>query len=218
VSEAAKQIMKNTKLVLLVGPTSSGRNTIINELLKSGEYHYIISDTTRQPRVNNGLLEQNGREYWFRSEEEVLEDLRKGEFLEAAIIHNQQVSGITSEDNKVAINEIETVGADNIHKINPGAMFFFIVPPSVDEWLVRMRARGELPPAEIRRRLESAVHEMATALERDFYCFVVNDTFMHTARTINEIIMAGHTTDDVQAKSIATAREVLADIKAYLGQ
>src|SRR5664279_1435267 len=91
-SPTAAQTLAQTKLVLLVAPTASGRNTIIHELLKTDQYHFVVSDTTRQPRINNGELEQNGREYWFRSEEEVLDELKRGEFLEAAIIHNQQVS------------------------------------------------------------------------------------------------------------------------------
>src|SRR4051812_45219052 len=93
-SDGAKQTLAQTKLLLLVGPSSSGRNTIINELVAEGGYHYIVSDTTRQPRVNNGVLEQDGREYWFRTEEDILADLQAGNFLEAAIIHDQQVSGI----------------------------------------------------------------------------------------------------------------------------
>src|SRR5665213_1025428 len=86
-SKAALQTLSQTELVLLVAPSSTGRNTIIWELLKIGDYHFVVSDTTRKPRVNDGLLEQSGREYWFRSEQEVLTDIQQGKYLEAAIIH-----------------------------------------------------------------------------------------------------------------------------------
>lgn len=223
VSEAGKKIMQDTKLVLFVGPSSSGRNTIINELLKTGKYHYIVSDTTRKPRENNGILEQNGREYWFRTEDQMLDQLRSGEMLEAALIHNQQVSGMSireiksaADDNKIAINEIEVVGADNIHAAKPDTMFFFIIPPSVDEWLARMQSRGALPEDETRRRLESAVEEIQIALDRDYYWFVVNETFMHTTSEINEIIVNHAITPEAQEHGRAVAETVLQDIQNHL--
>src|SRR5579885_607634 len=95
ISPASQRILQQTNLVLLAAPTSAGRNTIIRELLKTGDYHYIVSDTTRQPRINDGIPEQNGVEYWFRSEADILKDLAAGQYVEAAIIHNQQVSGIS---------------------------------------------------------------------------------------------------------------------------
>lgn len=222
-SDEAKHTLQETKLVLLVGPSSSGRNTIINELVKTSHYHYIVSDTTRQPRVNNGILEQNGREYWFRNEEEILADLQKGEFLEAAVIHNQQVSGISmrelkaaADKSKIAINEIEVVGADNIHKAKPDAIIFFILPPSFDEWMARMSMRGELPPDEARRRLESAVTEITTGLQRDYYCFIVNDTFSHAAKRIDQIIQKNNMDKRLQDEAKILAQEILKDTQAYL--
>jgi len=84
-------LLQQTKFVPLVAITSSGRNTLIRELLKTGEYHFIVSDTTRKPRTNDGVMEQSGVEYWFRDEDEVLQDVKDGKFLEAAVIHSQQV-------------------------------------------------------------------------------------------------------------------------------
>lgn len=222
-SDAAKQLLTQTQLVLLVGPSSSGRNTIINELLITGRYHYIVSDTTRQPRVNNGIPEENGREYWFRAEADVLHDLQAGEFLEAAIIHNQQVSGISireletaAQEGKIAINEIEVVGADNIHASKPDTLFLFILPPSFDEWMARINLRGTLPEDELQRRLESAVDEITTALDRDYYQFVVNNTFKQTTHTIDDMISNGTRSDEVQQEGLAVARQLLTDTKAHL--
>ena len=46
-------------------------------LLKTSNYYYVISDTTRKPRINNGVLERKGEEYWFKSEKEWVESARK---------------------------------------------------------------------------------------------------------------------------------------------
>lgn len=222
-SDDAKRALADIQFVLLVGPTSSGRNTIINHLARSGDYHSVVSDTTRKPRTNNGVLEQDGREYWFRSEDELLEDLRAGRFLEAAIIHNQQVSGISirelqlaANQHQVAINEIEPQGAESIHVINPHARCIFVLPPSFDEWMARMAQRGELPADEKKRRLESAALEIAMALDRDYYTFVVNDTFVHAAARIDDVIRGDGSKVDDQDAAKALARELLHDTETHL--
>jgi guanylate kinase len=224
-SDTAKALLQQIPLVLMVGPTSSGRNTIINELLQTGDYHYIVSDTTRQPRANNGIMEQSGREYWFRTETELLRDLQQGLFLEAAVIHNQQVSGISirelaqaKDDGKIAVNEIEVVGADNIFAAKPDTKFLFILPPSFDEWMVRITSRGQLPEDEMQRRLESAVDEIGIALERDYYHFFVNNTFKQTTRAVDAFIKTGVHPEALQTEGLTVARQLLADIKQHLGR
>lgn len=214
-SDEAKQILANLNLVLLVGPTSSGKNTIIRELMKIGEYHYIISDTTRKPRVNDGVMEQDGREYWFRTEEDMLRELREGQFLEAAIIHNQQVSGTSIRElgkalaaSKTALAEIEIVGAGKTYIAKPDTIIIFNVPPSFDVWMERLKGRGQLPEAEVRRRLETSLAEYEAALTHDYYRFVVNDDVVETVAAIDA--MARQDAHDV-SKEYA-ARELVKEL------
>ncbi len=194
VSDESKQILAQTNLVLMVAPSAAGRNTIIQKLHASGEYYFVVSDTTRQPRVNNGLLEQTGREYWFRSEEEILSDLRAGKFLEAAIIHGQQVSGISirelkraRDEAKIAITDVEIVGVHNIVRAKPDVKAIFVLPPSFSEWLNRMDGRGQMPAQEKYRRMESALEEFTAALEYPYYRYVINDTLNHATQQIHAI-------------------------------
>jgi len=199
-SDEAKQVLSTLNLVVLVGPTASGKNTIIQELLKLGHYHYIVSDTTRQPRINDGVMEQNGREYWFKTEDEMLQALRDGQFLEAALIHNQQVSGtsirelkIALDANKTALAEIEIVGAGKTYIAKPDTIMIFNVPPSFDTWMDRLRGRGQLPEAEMRRRLETSLEEYEAALTHDYYRFVINDDIAETVNAIDSMArLDGH--------------------------
>jgi len=198
-SSSAAHTLMETKLMLLVAPTSSGRNTVINELMKTGEYHFIVSDTTRLPRINDGVPEQNGHEYWFRSEEEVLHDLREGDYIEAAIIHNQQVSGVSIReiekaraDSRIAITDIQIDGARNIHRAKPDALCVFVVPPSFDQWLERIHARGHMPPDELCRRLESACVEFEAALAEPFYIHMINDKLEDTVAEMHDLAKSGH--------------------------
>lgn len=183
ISAHGQKLLSRSKLALLAAPTSSGRNTIIRELLKTGYYHYLVSDTTRLPRINDGIEERNGVEYWFREEEDVLSDLKAGKYLEAAVIHDQQVSGISlreikaaQDESKIAITDIEMVGVETIVKAKPDAMVFFVVPPDYSEWQRRIKHRGHMTREEHRRRMESALAEFAHALEHKYYNFIINDT------------------------------------------
>ncbi|MBC7581685.1 hypothetical protein H7097_02330 [Aeromicrobium sp.] len=223
-SDSAKATLSATKIVLLVGPTSSGRNTIIGELVKSGGYHYVVSDTTREIRVKDGVpTELNGREYWFRREDDVLADLQKGEFIEAAIIHEQQVSGPSIREieaahkaDQVAITDIETTGEATIRALKADVITIFIVPPSFDEWMARMENRGNLPDDEVRRRLQSAISELTIALSHDDFWIVVNDTFVQTAEKIHSAVQQGANTAEEQAHGLRVAEELLAATKAHL--
>lgn len=195
VSDRAKQALAGLKLVIMVAPTSTGRNTIIGKLHERGDhYHFIVSDTTRSPQVRDNKLEENGVQYFFRSEEEILADLKAGEFLEAALIHDQQVSGISIREleksksrDKIAITDIEVVGADNVMRAKPDTVAIFVAPPSFDEWQKRIRSRGHLSEQEFKNRLLSADKELVAAIEHDYYQFVIADDLERTVGIIDKI-------------------------------
>lgn len=222
-SDQSAQILKGTKLVLLVGPTAAGRNTLINILLATNRYHFIVSNTTRKPRANNGVMEQDGVEYWFTKEEDFLESLKSGAYLEAAVIHGQQVSGISIKEldtarrsGLVAIDEIEVAGGANICKQKPDALFIFLLPPTFDIWMQRLRGRGEMPEDEVRRRLQSAQDEIAHALAADFYQFVINNEIHEAAVAVDELAN-GRAPDMVKQEMGRNHAEQLAiDIQLYL--
>lgn len=223
ISNASKKILANTRLILLVGPSSAGRNTIIKALVKIGDYRYLVSDTTRRPRRNDGVLEKNGVEYWFRSEQDVLSDLRAGKFLEAALIHNQQVSGISLREleqsqkaGKIAVNEIETVGAHKIMQTKPDSIVFFVVPPNFQVWMERMNGRGKMHETEKHRRMDSAVKEFEQALTREYYQYIVNDTFEHSVEQIHRIVNSGNRDFQLQQKGREVIEGLLVQTRLYL--
>jgi guanylate kinase len=215
--------LSQTRLVLLVAPTSSGRNTIIREVMRTGDYYFIVSDTTRQPRVNDGVLEQSGVEYWFRDETEVLNDIRAGKYLEAAVIHEQQVSGISirelqtaTDQEKIAITDAEIDGVDHAISYKPDTLAIFVLPPNFEEWQRRLKHRGEMSPVEYRRRMESAAKEYAAALEHDYYMFVVNDSVEAAATQINELAKLDTRDSAEQAAARGLAEQLLLETKLLL--
>lgn len=224
-SGEALDLLSSTPLVVLVSITAAGRNTIINELVDSGDYHYVVSDTTRRPRKNNGVMEQNGVEYWFRKEEDLLADLKAGLFLEAAIIHGQQVSGISlrelqaaQDEHKTAITEIEVQGVQNILNSNPSALLpIFIVPPSYDIWIDRWAKRGTITEDEKRRRMTSARDELATALASDKYRFVINDRLDQAVQAVSDIVKGVNRNADHQTGR-RLAQEILDQLVQEIAQ
>lgn len=223
ISDQYRDILEQTKVVLLVAPTSAGRNTVIRELLNTGDYHFIVSNTTRQPRVNDGVAEQNGKEYWFKTEEEVLSDLKNGKFLEAAIIHNQQVSGISIKElqkahqtKKIAITDIEIAGVESIMAAKPDTTAVFLVPPNFDEWQRRLRQRSQMSQPEVNRRLQSAEAELAAALENKYYKFVINDDLDNAVAQVHQIAKLGLVDHDQQETARRVVEQLLVEVEGYL--
>jgi len=223
VSRDGKQLLERIKLVLLVSPTSAGRNTIIKELVKTGDYEFIVSDTTRPKRENNGVLEQDGVEYWFKTEEEILEGLKKGQYLEADIIHKQQVSGISLRElekaanhKKIAIDEVYYVGIDNVKKAKPDTFTLFVLPPSYEQWMERLLKRGEMTADEIKNRLVSAELELETTTKRDYYQYVVNDKLDEAVKTVRRIVEEGDYSDEEHQAGKDLAWKLLSRVKQQL--
>jgi guanylate kinase len=193
-SAQSVEILNSTEFVMLSAISSSGRNTIIRELLRTDDFYFIVSDTTRAKRVNDGVMEQNGVEYWFRTEEDFLNDLKDGKYIEAAVIHNQQVSGVSirelsiaKEKSKIAISDIEVQGVHNIMQHSKLAVPIFVLPPSYDEWIERWMKRGTISDEEYNNRVASAKQELTMALNEDYYHFLINDDVAEAAKGVRQI-------------------------------
>ena len=66
------------KLIVISGPSGVGKGTIVNELLKKGDYALSISCTTRPPRRG----EKEGISYFFISREKFEAMIEEDGFLE----------------------------------------------------------------------------------------------------------------------------------------
>lgn len=222
-SDRALQVLAKTPLVTLLGPSGTGRNTIIRELVKTGHYHFIVSDTTRPPRYNDGVLEQNGVEYFFRSEEEMLADIRAGEFVEAEVIHGQQVSGTSireieraHQEGAITIADLDLIGAITMARLKPDAISIVLLPPSFKEWLHRMQKRTKVTDIELRNRLETAVRIYTSVLQEDFFTFVINDDLEMAIQSIDAIARLHIVDAAAQAQARDLVVELLRDTQAYL--
>ncbi|MDQ5958865.1 MAG: guanylate kinase [Patescibacteria group bacterium] len=216
-------LLKENPFVLLSAPSAAGRNTVIRYLLQTGRYYFVISDTTRKPRKNNGILETNGTEYWFKSEDQFLDGLKCGNYVEAALIHNQQVSGINVNELKHAANnhtipitDVDIQGCDTIMNLSKHVIPVFILPPKFDEWMRRLDGRGVMDKDEKVRRLTSAIEEIEFALKRDYFKYIINDSIDQTSQTLHEHITTDTFGQTEQDNAHDHAKELIKELKVYL--
>lgn len=195
VPQAAKELIANSEIVFLVGVTAAGKDTVINELLKSGDYHYIVSHTTRRPRYNHGVLEQDGFEYHFIDLQEASEMLDRQEFIEAKLVHGNiygtsiQEIQTAKDKSEIAISEIEVQGIAEYRSVADTVLPIFLLPPDFATWQQRLEKRygGTTDPDDVRKRLLTAKDELQDALSKDYFEFVVNKDLGTTIQIVDQI-------------------------------
>ncbi|TMK78760.1 MAG: guanylate kinase [Actinobacteria bacterium] len=162
---------------VVTGTSGAGKGTLERALLaQMPELQLAVSATTRARRQG----EEDGREYWFISDDDFDEKLRAGEFLEHVVFPWGQRSGtlrseiarITSAG-KIPLLDLETEGALNVKQTVPGAVTIFVEAPSFEENERRLRERATESEGEIDERLELARTQLSQADEFDHV--IVND-------------------------------------------
>jgi guanylate kinase len=174
--------------VVLSAPSGAGKTTIARALVeREPDFAFSVSATTRAPRGR----ERHGVDYWFLSRSEFLRRVEAGELAEWAEVHGElygtPLSSLAPSGGEVrhVILDIDVQGARQIRETVPQALLLFILPPSMDVLLSRLKGRGTEGGQEIRRRLETARSELEAAEIFDF--FVVNDDLdraVHEVRTL----------------------------------
>jgi guanylate kinase len=172
------------RIVVLSGPSGSGKTTLVRELVARAEVKLVksVSATTRPPRP----LEIHGDDYWFLTDLEFRERLRKSEFLEHAEVFSSGFlyGTLKSELDRAwsvhgwAFLEIDVEGALKVMQQYPNAVTIFLQTPSPEEFERRLRARGTESEDVIQRRLATAERELQLA---DRYKYVVVNDQLETA-------------------------------------
>jgi guanylate kinase len=214
------ELIRKTLIVLLVGVSGAGKDSIKQKLLATGEYHHIVSHTTRAPRENKGVMEQDGREYHFISLAEAEKMLDDRTFVEAKMysgnIYGTSVAEIQKahDDGKIALTDIEVQGVTEYKSIAPNVQAIFVLPPSYEVWQQRLKSRykeSDISPTDIMRRMQTADAELREALQKDYFRFVVNDD-LDTAVTAVDAIAHGAPAGKESETAQALAKELLVQV------
>ena len=119
-----RQLVADTKFVLLVGISGAGKDTTKQRLLQDPEFADIVSYTTRPPRQNAGVQERDGVDYHFIDEAAAVNMLENHEFIEAKFVHGtvygtgaKEIQAI-AEAGKIAVTDIDVQGVSEYKKLS----------------------------------------------------------------------------------------------------
>lgn len=162
--------------IILSAPSGAGKTTIAKALLSQRkDIGYSVSCTTRQPRAG----EIPGKDYYFISRTEFLTKRERGEFAESAEVHGNLYGTLRSEVLKVletgrhVLMDIDVQGAVQFTRVFPQSVTIFILPPSAEVLLERLRMRDTESRHQLAGRLQSALQELQSVDEYEYV--VVND-------------------------------------------
>ena len=167
-----------SKLLVISGPSGVGKGTIVNHLKEmyknnNKKLYLSISCTTRNPREG----EEDGREYYFISEEEFKRRIKENDFLEYNKYGTGKYYGTPKStvlkylsDGYDVILEIDINGYKQIKENFKDAIGIFIMPPSIDELFNRLRNRNTETLDIINIRIETAKKEIS---ENSIYDYII---------------------------------------------
>jgi len=171
--------MTQGKIIILSAPSGSGKSTIIKRIITDDALRlgFSVSCTSRRPRAG----EQHGRDYYFITDEEFLNRIDAGEFVEWEEVYAgthygtlaSEVERVTGSNHNL-IMDIDVKGGVNVkRRYGSRALAIFIMPPSIKALDERLHARGTDSEETIARRLAKAEYELTFAPQYDLT--IVND-------------------------------------------
>ena len=177
--------------VILSAPSGGGKTTIARRLLAlRDDVGYSVSCTTRPPRAE----EREGQDYYFLSTPEFLERQQRGEFAESAEVHGYLYGTLRSEVERVlrggrhVLMDIDVQGATQFRAAFPESVLIYVLPPSGEVLLERLRARDTESRESLKRRLVSALVELRAVPM--YHYVVLNDELDRAVSAVSGIVDA----------------------------
>ncbi len=178
-------------LYIISAPSGGGKTSLVKALLGTGiGLSLSVSYTSRPARAG----EIDGRDYHFVTREVFEQKLKQGEFLENAEVYGNYYG--TSKkwiDENVAMGhdvllEIDSQGAQQVHRVFPAAVGIFVLPPSLEVLGMRLRQRAKDSPEAISRRLAAAREEIGHVREYDYA--IINDSLDRALEDLKCVVLA----------------------------
>ena len=182
---------KSGTLYTVSAPSGAGKTSLVNALMDSDpQVKVSVSHTTRPQRPG----EEDGVNYHFVSQETFQHMLEMDDFLEHAQVFNhfygtssQWVSD-TLKSGFDVILEIDWQGAQQVKRLMPESKSLFIVPPSRQTLLERLRNRAQDDEDVISQRMNEAVAEMSHYVEAEW--LIINDNFEQALVELQSVMVA----------------------------
>ena len=180
-------------LIVLSGPSGAGKDALLTRMKELGSpLEYITTVTTRAQRAK----ERDNVDYHFISERKFQEMIENNELLEWANVYGNWY-GVPKQPVKQALDrgqdiivKVDTQGAATIKKILPEAVFIFLIPPSMEELITRVKQRHTESPFDLALRIKTAEEEIKQLPLFDYIVVNKRDEIDLAASEIKAIITA----------------------------
>ncbi|MDX9911664.1 MAG: guanylate kinase [Phycisphaerales bacterium] len=189
-------------LVIISGPSGVGKTTITHGVERAVPGAVFSVSCTTRTKTD---ADREGVDYFFISEARFDAMVREDRFLEHAEVFGRKY-GTPREwvmdrlaEGKVVILEIDVEGARQVKEKVPHAFGVFVLPPSEDVLLNRLRHRKREDESQIQKRFAEAKREIARAKELSashgvYDAFVTNDDLTRATREAVSLVEARRAT------------------------
>ncbi len=178
-------------LIVLSAPSGAGKTSICRRLLDiCPNLSYSVSFTTRAPRPG----EEEGKDYYFLSEQVFREKIARGEFVEWVENYGQLYGTAKTSIHALMkrgcdlLIDLEPRGAKELKNNFPGAVSVFVLPPTLEELKSRLIKRGFEGQAAMKTRLDKAREECKEVYWYDYVIF--NDRLEDAVCRLHAIYVA----------------------------
>ncbi|NQU77827.1 guanylate kinase [Candidatus Falkowbacteria bacterium] len=183
---------KQGKIIILSGPSGSGKNAVVRGLLKKLKNStYMIPHTTRKPRPK----EKQGKDYFFITEQAFKKKIKNKEFLEWAHVHtdyygtSKKILAKLQKKYNPVILAIDVNGAKTFRKHKIPHTSFFINAESEQKLISRIKKRQKnISPRELKTRLATAKNELKQAKKYDHQVINYQNKLPQTITKVLKII------------------------------
>ena len=177
-------------LVIFSGGSGVGKNTVISELLKTGDFALLPTYTTREKRAG----ETEGNPYCFLTDEEFKQKIAEGELYEYQNVHGHYygTSKLLLKKQralgKILLKDIDVLGTQDLVKSIGGDVKIVTLFLKVDSKEVLVERLTERKETEIEKRLSRYDMEMSYCDKYDY--IITNYDLISTKNVALKIVSA----------------------------
>ena len=172
------------EIIVVSAPSGAGKTTIVKQILKKyPEIVFSVSATTRPKRD----VETEGVEYYFIPEKEFVNKIENNAFVEWEKFYDYYYGTFKKtiensiNENKTILLELDVKGSLSLKKIYPEAHLIYIMPPSYEELIKRLKDRQTESSEDFKKRVERAKMELSL---KDQFDYIIENKDLEKA--INE--------------------------------
>ncbi len=199
--------MADIRVLGTVGPSASGKTTLMNALVKiKPAVKFILDETSRTPRPN----EVNGVDFLFRTKDEILQDLKSSRLVQVAIGPNGDLYATRLSSYPVNTTGVIALVPAAVREFRKLPIKFFeaafIVPATYEKWrnwLAKQAEVGKWTSDKLEARLAEAKKSYEFALSDKDIHFVLNDDISRAVERLIQILNGQPPADEELARTVA---------------